>query len=527
MLKSSSSQTNNFKTELLEKVNRVAAGLTNGSITLTDAELKKLLTNLLSVKLSSGIKKGTKYSDLKSDFRKSSRLKVSFIVYNIVKDTINVISSSDYFERIDDVIIIDVLSHKDLLDVKSWTSSLFFNPEKKVVEFRDDDSKNKAVLYLYKRFGRKLQNGIKTFLLENKIKSLKYDDYYLLIFPPYIMDFQDVDGVGKPIYRLGDVFKSSFVRYRNEVTLEPKSTENKYRISAKSYIEKRFVENIRSLVRQNSESKGKRIFLKDLSAKLREFEFFISPEIDSVIDVSSEIISWCPKSKNVYNYQKTFSGAVLSCLSDVIRRIHSSILYRQIELKDFYGPEVTKYKSDFVKGLKFFLENISWFKHFGNHTDIRSILDIFNQRYHYGNKCNILVKQNDFYDTYKELLAEAVSTVKTTIPVQIPTFYIPEFLQKENPAIFTELEQDFSDDCDVLLELFSKNKNILLTTPLWKGANIATSEVPRKYLEVLFDKIRSGNYHNIELKVLKNDNIDSLLSKVNTEQINILFVDNL
>ena len=108
MLKSNSNQTNNFKTELLEKVNRVAAGLTNGSITLTDAELKKLLTNLLSVKLSSGIKKGTKYSDLKSDFRKSSKLKVSFVVYDLVKDTIEVISSSDYFERIGDVIIIDI-----------------------------------------------------------------------------------------------------------------------------------------------------------------------------------------------------------------------------------------------------------------------------------------------------------------------------------------------------------------------------------------------------------------------------------
>lgn len=528
MLKSNSNQTNNFKTELLEKVNRVAAGLTNGSITLTDAELKKLLTNLLSVKLSSGIKTGTEYSDLKSDFRKSSKLKVSFIVYNLVKDTIDVISSSDYFERIDDVIVIDVLSHKDLLDVKSWTSSLVFNPEKKVVEFRDDDSKNKAVVYLYKRFGRKLQNAIKTFLLKNKIKSLKYDDYYYLsIFPLYIMDFKDVDGTGEPIYRLGDVFKSGFVRYRDEVTLEPKSTKNKYRITAKSYIEKRFVQNIKSLVRQNSESKGKRIFLKDLSAKLREFEFFISPEIDSVIDVSSEIISWCPKSKKIYNYQKTFSGAVLSCLSDVIRRIHSSILYRQIELKDFDGPEVTKYKSDFVKGLRFFLDNISWFKHFGNHTDIRSILDIFNQRYHYGNECNILVKQNDFYDTYKELLAEAVSTVKATILVQIPTFYIPEFLQKDNLDIFTELEQDFNDDCDVLLELISKNENIILTTPFHKGANIATSEVPRKYLEVLFDKIRSGKYQNLKLKVLNNAHIKLLLSGLNTDKVNIQFVDNL
>ena len=260
---------------------------------------------------------------------------------------------------------------------------------------------------------------------------------------------------------------------------------------------------------------------------MREFEFFISPEIDSVIDVSSEIISWCPKSKKIYNYQKTFSGAVLSCLSDVIRRIHSSILYRQIELKDFDGPEVTKYKSDFVKGLRFFLDNISWFKHFGNHTDIRSILDIFNQRYHYGNECNILVKQNDFYDTYKEVLAEAVSTVKTTILVQIPTFYIPKFLQKDNLDIFTELEQDFNDDCDVLLELISKNENIILTTPFHKGANIATSKVPRKYLEVLFDKIRSGKYQNLKLKVLNNAHIKLLLSGLNTDKVNIQFVDNI
>lgn len=527
MVKSNLKQTNNFKTELLEKVNRVATGLTNGSITLTDSELNKLLTNLLSVKFSSGIKTGTEYSDLKSDFRKSSRLKVSFIVYNFVKDTIEVISSSDYFERIDDVIIIDVLSHKDLLNVKSWTSSLLFNPERKVVEFRDDDSKNKAVEYLHKRFGRKLQKAVKTFLLENKITSLKYDDCYLPIFPLYIMDFQDVDGTGQPIYRLEDIFTSSFVRYRGEITLESNSPENKYKIFAKSYIEKGVVKTIKSLIEQNRESKQKDTFLRDLSVKLREFKFYLSPEIDSVIAVSSEIISWCPKGKTVYNYQKTFAEGVLACLSDVIRRIHSSILYRQLELKDFDGPEVTRYKSDFVKGIRFFLENISWFDHFGQKTDIRTIPNIFNQFYHYGNDSNILVKQNDFYETYKELLADAVSTVKTTIPIQIPTFYIFEFFQDDNQDILTELEQDFSDDCDVLLELISKSEQVLLTTDLWKGVQEATSEVPKKYLEVLFNKIRSGNYQNLKLKILNNNHIKLLLSGLNPDKVNIQFVDNL
>lgn len=444
-----------------------------------------------------------------------------------MKDTIEVISSSDYFERIGDVIIIDILSHKELLEVKSWTSSLCFNSENKVVEFRDDDSKNKAVLYLHKRFGRKLQNGVKTFLLENKITSLKYNDCYLPIFPFYIMDFQDVDGIGQPIYRLEDIFTSSFVRYRGEITLESRSPENKYKIFAKSYIEKGVVKTIKSLIEQNRESKRKDTFLKDLSVKLREFKFYLSPEIDSVIAVSSEIISLCPKNKTVYNYQKTFAEAVLICLSDAIRRIYSSILYRQWELKDFDGPEVTRYKSDFVKGIRFFLENISWFDYFGQKTDIRTIPNIFNQFYHYGNDSNILVKQNDFYETYKELLADAVSTVKTTIPIQIPTFYIFEFFQDDNQDILTELKQDFSDDCDVLLELISKSEQVLLTTDLWKGGQEATSEVPRKYLEVLFDKIRSGKYQNLKLKVLNKAHIKLLLSGLNTDKVNIQFVDNL
>ena len=527
MVKSNLKQINNFKTELLEKVNKVAAGLTDGSITLTDAELNKLLSNLLSTKISSKIKNDTKYSDLKSDLRKSSQLKISFIVYNFTEDAIEVISSSDYFERIGDVIIIDILSHKDLLGVKSWTGSLSFNPEKKVVEFRDDESKNKAVDYLHKRFGRKLQKAVKTFLLENKITSLKYNDCYLPIFPFYIMDFQDVDGIGQPIYRLEDIFTSSFVRYRGEITLESMSPENKYKIFAKSYIEKGVVKTIKSLIEQNRESKRKDTFLKDLSVKLREFKFYLSPEIDSVIAVSSEIISLSPKGKTVYHYQKAFAEGVLDCLSDAIRRIHSSILYRQLELKDFDGPEVTRYKSDFVKGIRFFLENISWFDHFGQKTDIRTIPNIFNQFYHYGNDSNILVKQNDFYETYKELLADAVSTVKTTIPIQIPTFYIFEFFQDDNQDILTELEQDFSDDCDVLLELISKSEQVLLTTDLWKGGQEATSEVPRKYLEVLFDKIRSGKYQNLKLKVLNNAHIKLLLSGLNTDKVNIQFVDNL
>lgn len=516
-----------FRTKFIYQMSDVASNLSDGILLISDDIQEKMLKRIFDLSLTSDLLENIQSDDdhnvdlgrVLQILSKEYTYK-SFIVWDICNKRIDSLSSDEYHENRCNLVILDVIDIKELLKVKSWSKNIFFDAKSKKFDFFNNQSKDSAMKYLHKRFGRKLQNNIKKLLIGDIKDQISYTmcGYTVYIFPPYLYELEGVDiGGGIHLFSLSTSFGNDLYRsYKDRVTWIPKEilNKNEYIFSAQKYIETNFVKNFCTTI--DSTERGtpicKRISV--MMSAIRDLSLYINPEIDVIIKVLSTIMENIPKKAMNYlrcdlgveTYLRGLVKDSRGLLVDNINKNFFSILYSQEELKDFDSDAVETYKSDFIKGFDFLLKNSDWFGTFDT-VDIRKVINISNSS-KICEKGLFPDKEDFYYKICKELLSEVVKVSEYQISVFVPGFDFSEVDDRINLKLYNELESD----CEFILHLVRKSGNVVFDTSNLGGDVDEVGRVPSLYLNILFQKLNTPGFKDLSANFFDTDFNKVLLS---------------
>lgn len=516
-----------FRTKFIYQMSDVASNLSDGILLISDDIQEKMFKRIFDLSLTSDLLENIQSDDDHNvdlgrvlQILSKEYTYTSFIVWDICNKRIDSLSSDEYHENRCNLVILDVIDIKELLKVKSWSKNIFFDAKSKKFDFFNNQSKDSAMKYLHKRFGRKLQNNIKKLLIGDIKDQISYTmcGYTVYIFPPYLYELEGVDiGGGIHLFSLSTSFGNDLYRsYKDRVTWIPKEilNKNEYIFSAQKYIETNFVENFCTTI--DSTERGtpicKRISL--MMSTIRNLSYYINPKIDVIIKVLSIIMENIPKDAinylrcdlTVETYLRGLVKDSMGLLVDNINKNFFSILYSQEELKDFDSDAVETYKSDFIKGFDFLLRNSDWFETFES-VDFRKVINISNSS-KICEKGLFPDKEDFYYKICKELLSEVVRVSEYQIPVFVPGFDFSEVDDRINLKLYNELESD----CEFVLHLIRKSGNVVFDTSNLGGDVDEVGRVPHLYLNILFQKLNTPGFKDLSANFIDNDFNKVLLS---------------